>query len=227
MKKLFLVSLFAAPWLCVVPQAVIQPNYALKSHLTLEIRKIENGSGGAVISLSIENKISGGQFCADKNIYIVYPDGTRSRLLSASGIPACPATHKFRKAGEKLDFSLTFPPIKAGTKWIDIIEDCSDNCFSFYSVVLEPGLNSRIDEAVMLAERGEDAKSIERYKNILSGIDSTDNGIEGAIYADLIALLVKSGKTEEAKEWYSRMIRSGSPRLDLYIKNLNSRGVKF
>lgn len=227
MRKTFLIVIFSATCLCVFPQTVVQPNYALKSHPTLEIRKIEIKPGNTVVSMRVENLISGGQFCADRNIYIIYPDGTKSRLLSSEGIPSCPASHKFRKVGEKLDFTLTFGTITAGTQWIDIIEDCSDNCFSFYGVVLESALNSKIDEAVSVSERGETQKSIDLYRNILSGIAGTSNGMEGALYADIIALLVKSGKTEEAKEWYAKMITSDSPRLELYIKNLNSRGIKF
>ena len=117
----------------------------------------------AIVYLSVENRMEGGTFCADKNIYIIYPDGTRSRLTSSKGIPVCPSVHKFKTIGEKLNFELTFPPLKPGTKWIDLIEDCTDNCFSFYGVCLNTGLNVKIDAASVLAENGESSKALAEF----------------------------------------------------------------
>ena len=61
----------------------------------------------------------------------VYPDGTRSLLVSSNGIPVCPDTYKFKSPGEQLDFVLTFPPLLKGISSVNLIEDCQDNCFSF------------------------------------------------------------------------------------------------
>jgi hypothetical protein len=108
-------------------QTYIKPNYALKSHETLEIKKIDLSAQKTLIFLSVENKITGGYFCADKNIFIIYPDGTRSLLTSSKGIPVCPETYKFKTIGEKLNFELTFPPLNQDTQWIDLTEDCTEN----------------------------------------------------------------------------------------------------
>jgi len=125
-------------------QTIISPNYSLKSHETLNIIKIEIGSEATIFYLRIENKIEKGTFCADKNIFVFYPDGMRSKLVSSTGIPVCPDTHQFKSPGESLEFVLTFPPLKKGTEWIDLIEECSENCFSFYGISLDNDLNKRI-----------------------------------------------------------------------------------
>ena len=65
-------------------QTIINPNYSLKSHETLNIIKVEAGSEATIFYMSIENKIEKGSFCADKNIYIIYPDGKKSKLESSS-----------------------------------------------------------------------------------------------------------------------------------------------
>jgi len=68
MKRTVLAMLFFA--ICVikvVSQTYNQPNVALKSHETLEISKVEINSNATTIFLSVENRISGGYFCADKN----------------------------------------------------------------------------------------------------------------------------------------------------------------
>jgi len=111
-------------------QSLLLPNYGLKSHETLGISKIELTTKAAVFYLSVENRIQNGNFCADKNIFIIYPDGTRVKMISSSGIPVCPEIHRFKEPGEKLAFTLTFPALKQGTYWIDLVEECLENCFS-------------------------------------------------------------------------------------------------
>ena len=211
----------------VFSQKILHPNYALRSHETMLIKNIETNSERTVILMSIENQITGGRFCADRNIFIVYPDGSRIKLKSSNGIPVCPDEYKFKRTGEKLDFTLTFPEINPGTEWIDIIEECSDNCFLFYGVILNDDLNEKINEVVSLAQRGQTEKSIAGYKDIISGLSGKNSGIEGALYSDLISLLMKSGNTQEARKWYDKMVASKSIRLERYIKNLNSRGIRF
>ena len=114
-----MVILLIANIICGFSQTISLPNYSLKSHETLEIKKIEITSEKTIVFLSIENQTTGGYFCADKNIFIIKPDGTRSKLISSSGIPVCPETYKFKAIGEKLNFILTFLPLKTGTGWID------------------------------------------------------------------------------------------------------------
>jgi hypothetical protein len=208
-------------------QTLINPNYSLKSHETLEIVKIEEGTKAAIFYLSIENKIAGGTFCADKNIYIIYPDGKRSKLISSSGIPVCPDTYKFNTPGERLDFVLVFPPLKQGTGWIDLVEDCSDNCFSFYGITLNSGLNRRIDDAFALAENGEEAKVLNIFISIAEGIDKNNNGIEGLLYINIIKLAREIGDEVKAEEWYNKFKLSDAPRLSQYIKFLNDQGIKY
>jgi hypothetical protein len=208
-------------------QSIIEPNYALKSHETLELNRVEVSASGTVLFFTIENKISGGSFCADRNIYLIEPDGTRLLLVKAKGIPACPDSYKFKGIGEKLQFSLEFPPLKTGDLWADIVEDCSDNCFSFYGITLSSGLNTKINEAIDFASRGENNHAIALYKNIIENKTDEEAGIIGGIYSDIILLSLKAGDKTGAGEWYKKLLAAKVPRLEMYIKNLNSRGIKF
>jgi hypothetical protein len=208
-------------------QTFLQPNFGLKSHETLVINKIELSSTGARFYMSIENRITNGSFCANKNIFIVYPDGTRSLLASTDGIPVCPEVHKFKVPGEKLDFTLTFPPLKPGTEWIDLIEDCSDNCFSFYGITLDNELNRKIDEAFFLEENDEPVKAMINMIDLAEAIDKKDIGIEGFLYINIIRLAKVNGNEVKASQWYSRMKSSGAPRLQQYIKYLNDQGIRY
>jgi hypothetical protein len=208
-------------------QTFINPNYALKSHETLEISKIEITSQNTIVRLSLENRRADGYFCADKNIYIIYPDGSRSRLTSSKGIPVCPETYKFKTVGEKLEFELSFPPLKRDTQWIDLVEECSENCFSFYGVCLNNDLNKKIDNASSLAENKQPAEALVNFIKIASVIDNKNSGIEGLLYINIINLARETGNDPKAAEWYGKLKASAIPRKDAYIKNLNSQGIIY
>ena len=208
-------------------QTVNHPNSGLKSHETLEFSKVVTTAQKTVIFLSVENRITGGYFCADKNIFIIYPDGTRIRLISSKGIPVCPESYKFKSIGEKLSFELTFSPLKHDTQWIDLIEDCADNCFSFYGVCLNDDLNKKIDEASVLAENKEPANALIDFVKIGDSLTSKNSGIEGLIFINIIKLAKETANTAKAAEWYSKLKLSGIPRCELYIKHLNSQGIIY
>lgn len=191
------------------------------------ISGVELSTDKTVINVSLENKITGGYFCADRNIYIVYPDGNRVKLTNASGIPHCPDSYKFKSVGEKLNFILIFPPLKAGTGWFDLIEDCDDNCFSVHGILLDNNLTQKINEAVDHAEKGENNTAIGLYRDLIEKTGRDKAGITGSLYSDLITLLTLQGYTSMAADWYKKLIDSDLPGKQLYIENLNARGIKY
>ena len=229
MKRLIfsIVLLFMAGILNALSQTVIQPNIALKSHETLELRKIEITPEKTVVSLMIENRVEGGNFCADKNILIIYPDGSKIKLANAAGIPVCPDVYKFNSIGEKLGFTLTFPTLKPGTEWIDIVEECASNCFHFYGITLNYDLNKRLDEAFLLSAGSEPSKTMLLFRNILESVDNQNPGIEGSLYINIISAAVEAGDKVEAAVWYKRLLTSHAPRLNEFVKYLNERGIKY
>jgi len=208
-------------------QSVIRPNYGLKSHETLVINKIETTVKTTTIFLTIENRVERGAFCADKNIFLIYPDGTRSKLVSSGGIPVCPDTYKFKTIGEKLDFTLIFLPIKQGIEWIDLIEDCADNCFSFYGITLNSDLNRKIEDAFFLAENDEPEKALISFIDIAEGNDVKNKGSQGLVYVNIIRLARETGNATQAAEWYNKLKSSEVPRLSQYIEYLSNQGIKY
>ncbi len=208
-------------------QTIEGPNYALKSHETLEIKKIVKNDKGTTFWMSIENKIQDGAFCADKNIYIGYPDGSRSKIISSNGIPVCPDSYKFKYPGEKLDFILVFPPLKPGTEWIDLVEDCSDNCFSFYGLITDNTLNSKIDNAFSLAEKNEPAGAMISFIKIADETGKKNSGISPLLYINIIKLAKETGNSVKAAEWYNRLKAAGFKGADRYLIFLNNQGIAY
>ena len=228
MKKIGIIFCLAIFYLVQVKSQTIEnPNYGLKSHETLEITRIENTPSHTTIYLTVENKINGGYFCADKNIYIIYPDGRKSKLISSKGIPVCPDSYKFKAVGEKLSFELTFSSLKPNTQWIDLVEDCNENCFSFYGVCLNKTLNSKIDEATRLAENNEPAKALISFSELAASMDNLNSGMDGLIYVSIVKLAKETGNEPKAAQWYQKLKSSSVPRKELYLKHLNAIGIVY
>jgi hypothetical protein len=208
-------------------QIYVQPNFALKSHETLEISKVELTPEKTVLYMSVENRIAGGNFCADRNINIIYPGGGKIKLKKASGIPVCPDNYKFKIIGEKLQFTLEFSPLKPETKWIDIVEECASNCFWFYGVTLDNDLNKKLDDVFALASKGKPAENIALFKTLLDSIDRQDPGIEGLLYINIINAAAEDKDEVNKMLWYKRLVSSHAPRMSYYIKYLNDKGIKY
>ncbi len=227
LKRLcFLIILFAG-FLTAESQTLVFPNYALKSHETLEIERIVTDAKATVLYMSIENRIEGGTFCADKNIYIINPMGRRSKLVFSSGIPVCPDTHIFRKAGERLEFTLTFPPLAPGTEYIDLVEECNEDCFSFYGIVFDKDLNDKLDEAFSMAENGNTSGSLKQLITIAKNRATANQSPVGLIYINIIKLAADSGESETAEEWYRKFKSEGGAGSARYIEFLNDQGIKY
>jgi hypothetical protein len=207
-------------------QIIELPNAALKSPETLEISKVEISTEKTIFYLTIENRREGGTFCADKNVFLISSDGSRLKLIKANNIPVCPDSFKFKNIGEKLQFTLEFPPLKSGTKWIDLVEECTDNCFWFYGITLDIDLNKRLEEAFMKASTGKPADNLVLFKNVLDSVDSQNLGIEGLLYINIINAAAEAGDKVNLNVWYRKLISSNAPRVSYYIKYLNDRGIR-
>jgi len=221
------VSVLFAGTINIFSQSYIQPNYALKSHETMSVNKVEITSEKTTVYFSVENRISGGNFCADRNIFIIDPSGIKYKLLKATGIPVCPGSYTFKSIGEVLNFSLEFPPVKRGTKWVDIIEDCTSNCFRFYGITLDNDLNKKLDEAFSLSGKIKPAESVALFRKILEEIDNQNQGIEGLLYISIITSSLEDNDKPGAMAWYKRLGESHAPRVSEYLKFLNDKGIKY
>ena len=226
-RGFFIVIFITVSVLNAFSQTIENPNSSLKSHETLMITKIELTQERTVVFLSIENRIEGGNFCADRSIYLIDPDGNKIQRNKSTGIPICPDTYKFKSIGEVVNFTLEFPPLAPGTKWIDIIEKCSENCFWFYGVTVDNELNKRVDEAFLKASSDKPAESMYLFKSILDDVDSQNLGIEGLLYLNIISAAKENADNVNAMVWYKRLAASKAPRVGEYLKYLNDRGIKY
>lgn len=227
MKKILT---YSAILLLLMPQAFAQsvhsPNYGLKSPLTAEIISVDFNPENTVIVMTLTSDINNAFFCIDRNTFLTGPDGMRYRLQDLKGLPYCPRTYKFKSPGETTTFTLTFPPT-GFLSWFSVVEECMGGCLSFRGVTTDPEINRRLDEAYALADRGENIAAYRIFEDLVSELDTSDLGIEGSLYSNLILLDRKMGRNESARKWYDRMMTSDTPDLGLYLENLKREGIDY
>lgn len=208
-------------------QTLILPVVAVKSHKTLTLEKIEFSGEQTIIFLSIENQKTGGEawFCADSQIYI---KDTRSSaqffMIKSEGIPTCPETYKFKKPGEILQFRLIFPGIPATIKEIDIIENCSDNCFYFKGVILDPTQNAEIklfEKGVMLYSQKKMEEALNCFLELRGSAKDRKSGIYGYCLYILPLIYFEMGDLENAKSGYSGLLSSDVTDKGYFIDKLS------
>ena len=207
-------------------QSVLNPNYGLKTPLTAEIVRVDFNSDATVVWLTIMSDINNAWFCIDKNTFLITPDGKKSRLKSLKGLPYCPATYRFKKPGEKLSFSMTFPSTGL-LPWFSVVEECTGGCLAIRGIVTGGVLNNRLNEAYAFADKGEDLAAYRLFEEIINETDSLNLGIEGSIYTNLILIDQRNGRPQTAKGWYDRMMTSDTPDLGLYLESLRRAGVDY
>jgi hypothetical protein len=227
MKRIFTGLAALLPGILISGQAVSLPNSSIKSHPTLTVNSIEASATQTAIYLQVENKREGGTFCADRNIYIRYPDGTRVKALRSEGIPVCPDTHRFRSVGEKLNFIIYFPPLRKDIRWFDLIEDCTDNCFWFLGLVSDNSINTSLNALFEKASEQKPEDNINLFRKYLEETDSQNLGTEGLIYINIITSSIEAGDNPGAALWYNRLVKSDAHAVKEHVKFLNDSGIRY
>jgi tetratricopeptide (TPR) repeat protein len=207
-------------------QTLILPIVNIKSHKTLTIEKIEFSAERTVIFLSIENQKTEGEawFCADKNIYIKNAQGAEIYYMTKSeGIPTCPETHKFNKPGEILSFRLIFPRIPPSMKEIDIIENCTDNCFYFKGVILDPYQNADIklfEKGVALYSNKQPDEALKCFLELSANTKDRKSNIYGYCLYIVPLIYFEKGDKENAKAEYLKLVSSNITDREYFIDKL-------
>jgi tetratricopeptide (TPR) repeat protein len=192
----------------------------------LAIEKIEFSEKQTIVFLSVENQITEGEawFCADKSIYIKNAQGTEMYYMTKSeGIPTCPDTYKFKKPGEILQFKLIFPKIPATIKEIDIVENCTNNCFYFKGVILDPSQNADIklfERGVILYSNKKLDEALKCFQELVVKTEDKKSNIYGYALYIIPLIYFEKGDKENAKNEYSKLINSTISDKDYFIEKL-------
>ena len=184
-------------------QQLVNPNFALASH-PMKVTNISHTSNETIINLSIENQIETGTFCADKNIFIQdVISGKKYPLQKSQGIPVCPSNYQFKYVGEILIFQLHFSKINSKTKYLTLVEDCNQYCFSIKGIVLDTDMNKTINLGYDYYAKGKLDFALEAFK---MAIDQNPDYPFGLHYFNVIEIYAEKYDYTSAKKWYQKIL---------------------
>ncbi len=183
-------------------QTIKVPNFAVATHPFL-VNEVSYQENGLMIELTIENQTSSGYFCASKDIYLQNIQTKKKiYLLRSEGIPVCPDVYRFKWKGEKLTFKLFFPKLDKKIRYVDVIENCNDNCFSIFGLILDPVINAAINQGYEAFDHNDLQTA---YKAFKKAIEKNPGYPYGFLYANIIKVLVQQKNYTEAKTWYKKL----------------------
>jgi hypothetical protein len=218
MKKPIFILLVLFSSFLLKSQEIIKPNFSVASH-PMVVDNIRFTLNQMIVSLSIENKVSGGNFCVDQNTYVedAY-NKSRWMMTDSKNIPICPETYHFKLVGEKLNFHLYFPKPDFEIKYLNIIEECDNNCFSILGIILNPEMNKQINNAFKLFDDG----SYESSKTtLLNTIDQFPDYPFGFLHLNLIQVLMVQEDLVKAREYYQLILNSNFRDKNFILQKLN------
>ena len=180
-------------------QVIIKPNFALATH-PIVVDKIMYSDSLIYVTLTIQNQIEKGEFCTNEIVYLLeYQNQSKAYLIEAKGIPTCPETYKFTTPGEKLSFELKFSSFDETPKYINIVEDCEDNCFSIYGVILDEKMNDDINQAYGFFKSGNLDFALSKFRTAAR----ENPGYPFAfLYGNIIEIYAMQEDYEKASEWF-------------------------
>lgn len=218
MKKIVFLFFILAYACQTYAQEIIKPNFAIASHPII-VEGISFTTAYLVVNLSLENKLSGGNFCLDQNTHIEnILMKKKLKLVESKNIPICPEIYHFKLIGEKLNFQLYFPNPEQEVKYLNIIENCEANCLSIKGIILDPEMNKRINRAFKLFDEGSYLSSETTLLNIIG--DYPDYNF-GFLYLNLIQVLLVQEKLEKADEYLQVVLNSNFQDKVFVLEQLN------
>ncbi len=218
MKNISILVLLLFITSAVDAQNFIKPNFAMSSHPMI-VDNINITPTHLIVQLSIENKVSGGNFCVDQNTYI--QDvllSNRFEMVDHKNILICPETYNFKRIGEKLNFQLYFPKPDSEIKYLNIIEDCDNNCFSILGIILNAEMNKQINNAFKLFDEGSYESSKTTLLNIINDFPDYPFGF---LHLNLIQVLMVQEDLEKAREYYQLVLNSNFQDKIFILEQLN------
>ena len=216
-------------WICFPDaggQVYDKPNYSLNSHPTLEVASVERWEDHTVVNLNLKNERFSGNFCIDSNTVLKNSlGGEEYELLGMEGIPACPDAYRFKSVGERISFRLTFEPLPDEVKYIDLLENCSENCVSIKYILLDEDLNSRINEGVSLYSLGKPAAALRVLEDIMNTEYDGMSPVFGTVYLYLISIHYELGSSRDARRVVQEFRESSIIGLNEFLETARETGI--
>lgn len=138
-SKVVLVGLFLFLTILIDAQVLSYPSYKGRSNHSMNIVKVKKTKKGLELEMkhhAPEAYEKGGWIYIGGLIKLIDKKNNLSyKLISFTGIDTLESNrHFYSKVGDSLIFTLVFEPLKKETKFVDVVECESKNCFNFYDL---------------------------------------------------------------------------------------------
>ena len=221
-----LIFLFCILSFSAYAQVLDRPNVGISSHESIELEKIEYSGGRTMLYLTVENKRLGGRFCINEDTYLKNSLGEGEyRLIESANIPVCPETYRFRSIGETRSFVLHFPQVDDSIRYLDLVENCEDDCLTMKYICLDEEINRRINEGLDLYAAGQPDQALAHFEGIMADRNDNYSPVFGTLYMYLIMVSYDMGSSEDLKQWYNALRSSSVINRDEIIEVLKEEDL--
>jgi hypothetical protein len=210
----------------IAAQIYDRPIYSLTSHPTLDIVSIERWEDRMVVELSLKNESFSGAFCIDSSTVLKNSLAQEEySMISMQGIPACPEVYRFKSVGERISINLIFPPVPDDVKYVDLVENCDENCVSVKYILLDEELNSRLNEGFRLYELGKPESSLRVFEDIMRTEFDGFSPVFGTVYLYMIAIHYELGNSKDARNVFRELQESSILGREEFIETARETGI--
>ncbi len=205
-------------------QTIENPVVDMKSHPTLNIEKIEKTDNFTILFMSLKNEIENGAFCVNSDVFISLPDKRiKFDMIKSEGIENCPNMHKFTAPGQVLNFKLYFPLINDTIKLLDLVENCTDNCFYIRGIHLDKVFNEEtrnFDIGINYYRKGNVQHALPYFLDIVN--KSQYKKSKHYAYSMYIVPIIyeKIGYLDDAKEAFDKLVDSDIVEKKYFLKKI-------
>jgi tetratricopeptide (TPR) repeat protein len=220
MKQIFLLFITVIISTHLSSQVITKPNFALATH-PIVVDEISFSDSLIIVTLTVQNQIEDGEFCANEIMYLMeLKNENKTYLVKTSGIPTCPTAYKFETIGEKLTFTMEFPAFNELPKYINIVEDCDENCFSIYGVIIDEKMNEDINQAYGYFKSENLDFALASFRTAAR----ENPGYPFAfLYGNIIEIYALQENYEKAKQWYQFLSNSQFVDKDLVMEQISQK----
>jgi len=207
-------------------QVYDQPIYSLTSHPTLDIISVERWEDQMVLTLTLKNERYSGSFCLDSNTVLRNSLGEDEyKLVSMEGISACPDLYRFKSIGERITIVLEFPAIPDDVQYIDLVENCEENCLDIKYILLDEELNTTLNQGIRLYELGKSKAALQVFEDIMRTEYDGFSPVFGTVYLYLISIHYELGSSKDARRVFQELRESSIVGRDEFVETARDTGI--
>jgi len=109
--------------------------------------------------------------------------------------------------------------------YIDLIENCAQNCVSIKYILLDDELNSNLNEGIRQYELGKAKASLQVFQDLMAEKYDDYSPVFGTVYLYMISLQYELGNSKDARVVFQQLKDSNIAGRDEFIETAKETGI--